>query len=140
MLITSIVLLGTASIAVGLLAKHGPDDRKPTGNSCAAPPAEVNVLDQIAALSRQARAVAEKYVAAITARDEPAAAQFTYRKKDGSLLWVSAAGRKITIVDVSIGGPYADGVASASVTIQVEIQPPTAIVLILKDGEWSVWP
>lgn len=82
----------------------------------------------------EVRSVVEQYTAAITARDEAAAGSFTYREEDGGLLWVSAVGRPITVLDVAIGGDV------ARVRIQVEGMPPSPLLLRRIDDRWRVWP
>jgi hypothetical protein len=80
------------------------------------------------------RSIVERYSAAITARDEATAAQFTYRKEDGGLLWVSSVGRPITVLDIAIGGDV------ARVRIQVAGMPPSPLLLRRIDDRWCIWP
>jgi hypothetical protein len=84
--------------------------------------------------------VVERYLRAITARDESAAAKFTCRRADGGLLWISSAGRPITLLRVT--GVFLEGVETpiASVVIQVDGKPESPLTLKKIDGRWCVWP
>lgn len=89
---------------------------------------------------RAVRSIVDKYVAAITAGDEAAAARFTCRGKDGSLLWVGAACRHITVLDMEIHTNLVTGMPTARVRIQVEKKEPSTLILKCIDGTWCVWP
>lgn len=86
----------------------------------------------------EVRALVAGYVAAITSRDEPAAARFTCQRTDGGLLWVTSAGRPISVHGVEVGGTMA-GSLSAMVEVRVDGKPPSPVVLLKKDGAWCVW-
>ncbi len=83
--------------------------------------------------------MAENYVAAITARDEPAAAQYTCRKQDGGYLWISAAGKPIAVYRVEVRGTLG-GLPAALVEIQVAGVPKPPLVLKKIAGTWCVTP
>lgn len=88
------------------------------------------------AAAREALSVVEKYVAAITARDEPAAARYICSKEHGGMLWVSSAGKQINVRDVTFVDTRSGHVR---VEIQVEGKPPSPVVLRKVSGTWCVW-
>ena len=161
-LIAVMVLLGAAGAAVGLLAKSGPDnhERPPAESATAIPSTEIPSTEKTTETTttsagpdreeslKLVRSRAEKYIAAINARDEPAAAPFTCGKKNASLLWIVAAGRKITLLDLDgpIPPPPTPELGqlpwwSVRAKIRIEGEPSaTPIVFVLKDGEWCVYP
>lgn len=134
------LLLGAAT---GLITHLSGETPPPNDSGHAVPSPAPQSTDQRQAIEKekalaQARAAAEKYIAAITARDEAAAARFTCRGTDAGLLWISAVGRKIRVVDVDVvTTPTA---LRAFVTIHVDGEPPSSLVLTVKDGNWCVWP
>jgi hypothetical protein len=82
-------------------------------------------------------AVVKRYLAAVTARNEPEAASFTCGKRNGGLLWIGAVGRPITLLGVTTISIASD-FSIATVKIQVEGRPPSPLVLN-KDGDtWRV--
>ena len=90
--------LATGLIALALAAGCGsstpnpPKTPEPTVPSTPTEPTPDGAAD-----AHAARSVVERYVAAITARDEPTAAQYTCQKKNGGYLWISSAGKPITV-------------------------------------------
>ncbi len=153
LLIAGLLLISVTAVAVGLLTRNGSDHREsepttptPTEKpSSTAKPKNTATSDAVDAEAnrRLVRAQAEQYIAALNAKDEATAAQSTCHKKDSGLLPVVAAGHKITLLDVEIGGYMPSDRAhlpAAGAAIQVEGRPSTpSIVFVFTNGEWCVY-
>ena len=95
---------------------------------------EAEIIREILAVS----AVVKRYLAAVTAMNETDETRFTCGRKHPSLLWISAAGRPITLVAVtSISIEPAE---AAIMKIQVEGEAASELTLKKVDGAWCVWP